>query len=200
MKIDPAAPLAMPQQDLFTKSDPKAFTDTKAPQRNAATPANSSGDQVQLNIAVPRQAVDTLQKIGNINMLSNSTAKSLRDTATGLSQSTDLLDKMKAKLETITKNFPPFPIDSTERKDLLMSYRSIQKEIEKLTVPPPPPPIYDKVAGMWQDVFGSDQAGSIPTIQLPDNASDAAVAQTAEQLSGTSQAVTKLNSAISTAL
>jgi len=200
MKIDSTSTLVMPQMDTFAKGDVKAFNETKTQNKTAIDSSASATDQVQFNSSIPRQTMDTLQKIGNLTALSNSTAKSLRETVNGLSLSTEMLDKMKAKLETITKNFPPFPIDSSERKKLLMSYRSLQKEIEKLTIPAPPPPAYDKVAEMWGDLFGQNKSGSVTTVDLPDNASDAVVAKTAEQIAGTSEAVTKLNSAIGAAL
>lgn len=201
MKIDTISTLvATPQLETLNRGDIKAFNDDKTQHKAANNSLESSGDQVKLNTSIPRQTADTMQKLGNITALSNNTAKSLRETVSGLSLSAEMLDKMKAKLETITKNFPPFPIDSSDRKKLLMSYRSLQKEIEKLTIPAPPPPAYDKVAGMWGDLFGQSQTGSVSTADLPDNASDAAVAKAAEQIAGTSEAFTKLNSAIGAAL
>jgi len=59
------------------------------------------------------------------------------------------LSKMKESLETIVKNYPPFPHGSDERIKLLMSYNSLRKQIDDLTMPPPPPDgtEYAKIVG-----------------------------------------------------
>jgi hypothetical protein len=49
----------------------------------------------------------------------------------------DYADRMKAQLERIIKNFPPFPPEDQERIRLLRSYASFRKLIDELTIPPP---------------------------------------------------------------
>jgi hypothetical protein len=157
-------------------------------------------DQVHLQITVPQQTLDTLQKIGSISDVLNSTAKSLRATGKGLSASADLAEKMRDTLKKITKNYPPFSIDSAERRDILMSYRALQKEMEKMMVPAPPPPVYDKVQGLWKDLFGQNLPGNVALPDLQDNASDTTVVDATTQLEATGKAITAVQTAIGASL
>jgi hypothetical protein len=52
----------------------------------------------------------------------------------------DYADRMKAQLERIIKNFPPFPLEDKERIKLLRGYASFRKLIDELTIPPPEEP------------------------------------------------------------
>ena len=47
------------------------------------------------------------------------------------------VDRMKAELERILKNFPPFPPGSEDRIKLLRGYVGFRKLIDELTIPPP---------------------------------------------------------------
>jgi len=88
------------------------------------------------------------------------------------------------------KNYPPFPRDSQERKDLLMSYVSLRKEIIKMMVPPPPPPVYEKNTSLWEKL-GYNENGSVASV-VPDiaaTATDAEVGAAWEALQGLSDAV-----------
>ena len=172
----------------------------KLSDKSTSSKKNTNEDQVQLNISIPRATFDTLQKLGNVTDVLNETAKSLRATGNGLTAADDLASKMRSKLETITKNYPPFPIDSSERRDILMSYRALQKEMEKMMIPAPPAPVYDKVKTLWQDLFGQNQTGSVSTPSLPDTAPDTAVAGASEQLASTSDSIANLHTAIGATL
>jgi len=46
--------------------------------------------------------------------------------------------EMKAQLERIIKNYPPFPPGSEERAKILRSYNALRKEIEQITFPANP--------------------------------------------------------------
>lgn len=46
------------------------------------------------------------------------------------------IERMKSKLESIVKNYPPFPADSSERAQYLKSFIGLRMEIEQLTIPP----------------------------------------------------------------
>jgi hypothetical protein len=46
------------------------------------------------------------------------------------------IDKMKARLKTILKQYPPFPAGSEERVRLLRSFNAFRKQIDQLTIPP----------------------------------------------------------------
>ncbi len=73
-----------------------------------------------------------------------------------------ILAKMKSQLETIVKNYPPFPKDSSERVRMLESFAALKKEIEKLTIPPDDEgaakimgkPATEPEAGDWEVIIG----------------------------------------------
>lgn len=46
------------------------------------------------------------------------------------------IDRMKARLKTILKQYPPFPPGSEERVRLLRSFNAFRKQIDQLTIPP----------------------------------------------------------------
>ena len=98
----------------------------------------------------------------------NELAKGVRETNEALAATSKLLDQAQTPLSMIIKNYPPFTADSKERQNLLMSYISIRKEIEQMTVPPPPPPIYEKITYMWDNLFseGRLKTGIIPEISI----------------------------------
>ena len=47
------------------------------------------------------------------------------------------VERMKAELERIIKNFPPYPPGSEDRIKLLRGYVGFRKLIDELTIPPP---------------------------------------------------------------
>lgn len=106
-------------------------------------------------------------KTGKLSLLSdgsNSIALNTKETDHKLSILVDSIGKMKGALEGI-KNFPPFPAESSGRKELLMSYTSIRKELLQMTFPAPPSPIYEKIQHKWQELFQKDASSN--TIKLP---------------------------------
>jgi hypothetical protein len=108
---------------------------------------------------------------------------------------------MQGNLTTIVKNYPPYPIDSMERRDLLMSYISLRKEIESLMVPPPPQPVYDKVKSMWAAMFaqnGQIQASAVPPLE--NGSSDKQVQATSDLLGRTMQQLSDLSTGVTQAL
>ena len=120
-----------------------------------------SKDSISLGAAVS-------DKAGRLNSLSdgsNSLALRAKETDQKLSILAASIDKMTSALDAIVKNFPPFSLESSARKDLLMSYASIRKELLQLTFPPPPPPIYEKIQHQWQELFQKDAPSN--TIKLP---------------------------------
>jgi len=46
------------------------------------------------------------------------------------------IDKMKAKLKRVIKNYPPFPPGSEGRVEILKSFNTFRKQIAQLTIPP----------------------------------------------------------------
>ncbi|HEY5514044.1 MAG TPA: hypothetical protein VIK40_10420, partial [Geomonas sp.] len=86
------------------------------------------------------------------------------------------LDALKAPLETIVKNFPPFSPQDKARMKLLMDYSSLRKEIDQLTLPPPP------------DVVKARKAQALPG-PLPMDANDSQIADHVAKLDATGAAL-----------
>jgi hypothetical protein len=127
------------------------------------------GDKVSIRVELPKNTADTLQKMGNLSDLLNSVATSIRQTNEGLKATASVVDDMKASLDKIIKNYPPYSLESKERIDQLMTYSSLKKQIISLMVPAPPPPIYENVKYLWEDLF----SGPRNTIQAPTLSPDA---------------------------
>lgn len=167
---------------------------------NTSTPVsiseNHSGDKVSIQLEVSRKTLETLQHFGQVGEFLNTMATNLRQTQETLNSSSAIIKKMKDKLDTIVKNFPPFSIDSKERMELLMSYSGLQKEIRSLMVPPPPPPVYEKVQHLWQSLFAA-QDGTIPAPELPLTVPDSHVKIAAKQLDSLSEQIGVVKDALS---
>lgn len=146
------------------------------------------GDKVSIKVDLPKNTVDTLQKMGNISDFLNSVATNLRQTNEGLTAVNSIAEQMKASLDKIIKNFPPYPIESKERMEQLMSYSSLQKQILSLMLPPPPQPVYEKVKHLWEGLT-SGVGGTIQTPALPLDAPDSHVEAAFKQLGVVSEQI-----------
>ena len=96
------------------------------------TPSGTGRDSITIGAALS----DETGKLSLLSDGSNSIALNTKETDQKLSILADSIGKMKGALEAI-KNFPPFPAESSGRKELLMSYASIRKELLQMTVPAP---------------------------------------------------------------
>lgn len=149
--------------------------------RKEDTVQSLAGDKVSIRVELPKNTVDTLQKMGNISDFLNSVATNLRQSNEGLKAANAIVEQMKASLDKIIKNFPPYPIESKERMEQLMSYSSLQKQILSMMTPPPPQPIYEKVKHLWEGLT-SGIGGAIQTPTLPQDAPDSHVKAASKQL------------------
>ncbi len=114
-----------------------------------------------------QMANSTMGRLGSVNEELNLVAKGIRETDGALREASGIMDRMKDRLDVIIKNNPPFPSESAERKEILMSYTSLRKEILKLTFPPPPPPVYEKNTALWEKLGFADKekmTGSVPDL------------------------------------
>ena len=91
------------------------------------------------------------------------------------------IDQMKAPLEAIVKNFPPFLPQDKERVELLRSYTSLRKEIDQLTFPPPP------------SVVAAREAVALPA-PLSMGVDDSQIADHLDKLDATTAALTTFRS------
>ncbi|MRR53113.1 MAG: hypothetical protein EG822_01190 [Deltaproteobacteria bacterium] len=167
----------------------KSYQST-VPQQQQAANAQHHDDLVAISV---QGSSSTIGRLGTFHEEKNLQAKSIRSVADSLAKVSDVVGEMNQTLAKIVKNYPPFPPDSSERKDLLMSYISLRKEILGMTFPPPPQPLYEKNTSLW-DKLGAAENGNIASSlpQLSASASDAEVI-------AASKAMTQLGSVVTTA-
>lgn len=131
MSIDPLAigsPVA-PQTDL------SLLPSNSAPLPGSKDPGSTiPSDQIRLSGAHDPQ----FQRLQSENDRRNATAAGIRSTDRSLARLGQKIDGLKAPLQAIVKNFPPFSPEDKARMKLLMNYSSLRKEIDQLTVPAPP--------------------------------------------------------------
>lgn len=140
-------------------------------------------DTISVQSQITSRNLDTLRAIEQMHARLNQLVKSVRETNESINKVSVQVEKMTTSIESIQKNYPPFTIDSKERRDILMGYISLRKELLSLMVPPPPTPIYEKVQHMWESLF--DQSGQVATSEVPSlepDSSDTQLGTAAAQL------------------
>lgn len=173
-------------------------------QHHAATAATSnphSSDQVKLSSSVTGKNLDTVKAIEQMHARMNQLVKGVREANEEINKAVEQVNVMQSSLTAIMKNFPPFPLDSKERQELLMSYTSIRQEMMRMTVPQPPPPIYEQVKHQWDTTVGQNGqmlASAVPA--LDSSSSDAQVKSASTQLEASGRGLADLSSAITQAL
>jgi len=158
-------------------------------------------DRVSVSSPVTLRNLDAVKAIEQLHNKMNSLIKGVRETNESINNAAEQVNGMSSALEGINKNFPPFPLGSKERQDLLMSYTSIRQEIMKMTVPPPPLPIYEKVKPTWDSIFARN-GQMLPTAvpALENNSSDQQVQAALAQTEATGNNLAALSSATTQAL
>lgn len=143
--------------------------------------------QDPVSVSLHRMA-STMGKLENVNLEKNQFATKIRETNKALQNMSPLVNGMKESLTTIVKNWPPFPVDSQERKDLLMSYSALRKEIISMTLPAPPTPVYESNARLW-DKLGLSTAES-PLPELTAHSSDSEIGTALAEVSSFGETLT----------
>jgi hypothetical protein len=165
------------------------------------TVSNEQKDTVRVSSNVTLRNLDTARAIEQMHASLNQQAKSVRETNETINTAVDQIDSMKNSLQTISKNYPPFPVDSKQRNEILMEYTSLRKELIRLMVPPPPPPVYEKVQHMWSSLF--DQNGQINATAVPEVAktnTDESLQKTHDTLVNTTNNLAELSNKVTQAL
>jgi len=132
MTIDPVAneaKVALPP----TPTLPATKVATPQPGPDPSKTVQLPSDQVQLSTSD-----STYRELQVRNERSNAAADAIRNTDRTLHTLSQKVDGLKAPLESIVKNFPPFSPEDQARVKLLMKYSSLRKEIDQLTLPPSP--------------------------------------------------------------
>lgn len=154
-----------------------------------------TGDKVSVRVELPKNTVDTLQRMGNLSDLLNSVATSIRQSNEGLKATSGVVNDMKASLDNIIKSYPPYSLESKERIAQLMNYSSLKKQLISLMVPAPPTPIYEKVKHLWEDLFSGPNS-TVQTPTLPLDVPDSHIKAAASQLDNLSNQVGLLQDAL----
>ena len=76
------------------------------------------------------------QSLQAVNDSLNNVAMTIRTADTTMDSIGKIIDQMKAQLEVIIKNYPPFPPGSEDRVKLLNSFNTLKRQIDQLTIPP----------------------------------------------------------------
>jgi hypothetical protein len=173
MAVDPIGgnDKVAPVQDSVRMAYQKASADQKTKSTQGA-----GGDPVSVSL---QRSSSTMGKLGNVNEKTNLLATGIRETDKALSDVSKVATKMKDRLETIVKNYPPYPQDSSERKKLIMSFALLRREIEKMTFPKPPASLYENNQKLWGKLDFTDTkklAEAIPP--LDETSSDSQVRRT----------------------
>jgi len=142
------------------------------PAQDSARGTPIPGDQVYLSGSLDKKYQEFQLK----NDRSNAAAGAIMKTDRSLEALGQKIEAMKAPLEIIVKNFPPFTAQDKARMKLLMAYSSLRKEIDQLTIPIPP------------DVVKARKALELPS-PLPLNASDGQIADHITKLDATGVAL-----------
>ena len=169
-------------------------------QRSPQSLQQEQRDTVQVKSSMVKN-LDAVKAIEQMHSRLNDLVKGVRQSNEELNKAAEQVSQMQSGLMSIVKNFPPFPIESQERRDLLMSYMSLRKEIEGLMVPPPPQPVYEKVKSMWEALFaqnGQMQAAAIPDLDA--GSGDKLVQVAAETLQQTGKQLSALSDGVTQAL
>ncbi|NMC73424.1 MAG: hypothetical protein GYA56_03530 [Geobacteraceae bacterium] len=136
------------------------------PQQQPQAEQNLPPNEAPVSVSLQRGS-STMGRLGSFNEEKNLIAKNIRSSSESLSKASDVVEGLKENLGKIIKNYPPFPQDSQERKEILMSYVSLRKEIIHMTFPPPPAPVYEKNTSLWEKLGYTAPGGiasSIPDI------------------------------------
>lgn len=161
-----------------------------------STPA--AKDRVTVDASpVSVTALDTLKSLDSLQKKSNELAQDIRATSKNINTVTDFVSQMQSSLSSITKNFPPFNIESEERQQILMSYISIRQQLLKMTIPQPPPPLFENISNIWKKSIGKDGAltpEAVPVLQT--NSSDSDVQLAEKDLQGTRENLATLTKAV----
>lgn len=189
------------QSTVAKEADVASSAALQAYKQQVQPKSESVVDTVQIKSSSVAKNLDTVRSIEQMHGRLNELIKGVRQTNEDLNKAVETVAQMQGSLTSIVKNYPPYPIDSMERRDLLMSYMSLRKEIENLMVPTPPQPVYEKVKSMWEAMFaqnGQMQASAVPALET--GATDKQVQQASEGLAALSDRLGGLSDGITQAL
>jgi hypothetical protein len=97
--------------------------------------AQAAGDSIALNKTMA--GLPQFDKMQSDNSARNEIASSIKSADTTMGEIGTKIDSMKATLQIIVKNFPPYPPGSDERIKFLRNFNSLRQQIDEMSVPRP---------------------------------------------------------------
>ncbi len=97
-----------------------------------------ASDKVSLNMqsAAATRVAAAFAQLQNRHEELNGAASVVREVEQSAEKASQLLNKMENELGSVVKMYPPYPVDSPERVQLLNNFGGLRKQIEALTFPP----------------------------------------------------------------
>jgi hypothetical protein len=137
-------------------------------------PGTSGGDQA-MRSGVVRKGSE-YNRLAALHDRARVLASSIRTVDQAMEAATATIEAMKKPLNSIIKDFPPYPVGSEERSSRLRDFATIRTMIERLTIPPDKEiqqlaAASDSVEPQVQTnqwVFSIDSGGSIETVWKED--------------------------------
>ncbi|NLI82484.1 MAG: hypothetical protein GX443_12490 [Deltaproteobacteria bacterium] len=111
-----------------------------------------------------------LNGLRSVDSSLNKVARTIRHADSAMEKIGELLGEMKSKLESIVKNYPPFPPGTEERARYLESYNGLRSQMAQLAIPPEKegagakmfPPTEYREGGNWEFLVEKD--GQLRTV------------------------------------
>lgn len=189
------------QTQVAREAEMASAASLQAYRQQSPQAATAVSDTVQLKSSSIVKNLDAVKAIEQMHTRLNDLVKGVRQTNEDLNKVAEQVGQMQGNLSAIVKNFPPYPIESMERRELLMSYMSLRKEIESLMIPPPPQPVYERVKTLWESMFaqnGQMQPSAVPALET--SSSDQQVAQAGLKLGDLHGSLSNLSDQVTQAL
>lgn len=189
------------QTQVAREAEMASAASLQAYRQQSQQSSSAGNDTVQLKSSSITKNLDAVKAIEQMHVRLNDLVKGVRQTNEDLNKVAEQVGQLQGNLLAIVKNFPPYPIESMERRELLMSYMSLRKEIESLMIPPPPQPVYERVKTLWESMFaqnGQMQPGAVPALET--SSSDQQVAQAGLKLDDLHGSLSNLSDQVTQAL
>ena len=144
-------------RSAFSRSFPAKTLDSLNRAPSKVKTIGSSKDCVS-HLVKPCNVHFDVDKLEPIYSRLNSAARTIRVADQIMGKIENYIDKMKAELQRILKNYPPFPPGSEERVKRLKSINAFRKLIDQLTIPPPNEEFAPKITTDHDAVLGFENS------------------------------------------
>lgn len=109
--------------------------DRLASSANVGPSPNPSGDDQTKRAGVVRNGSE-LHRLVALHDRARVLASTIRTMDQAMEAATSTIESMKKTLDSIIKDFPPYPVGSEERVQRLRNFAALRTMIERLTIPP----------------------------------------------------------------